>query len=310
MSSKGKLAVLMTSTPLCPDDLCDKIEKDPAWKTTKFPAVIAWPRELNGLWQEYFKIFDAENASDRDHKGSLKFYRDNKKQMDEGAVLFAPKRFKREDGHISGLQAILEKRHTIGVSCFNAEYQMQPTRAAYELRLSSTTVASKINHYRELEVPDGFIFTAGSIDINSSYAITALLMSFKRDLTSVVIWKQTFKCSIDGKLNDTQYNQELFGKLNEVVQTMKGLGVKIDGVAVDAGSRNWNCVCDFAKSCKALPICAFAGRSATQFNPLVRTRLRNASGRTVLCGNPEERVKAGAGQKYVLWDADFYKEAF
>lgn len=38
--------------------------------------------------------------------------------MDEGAVLFAPERFKPEDGHISGLQALLEKRHTIGDAAF------------------------------------------------------------------------------------------------------------------------------------------------------------------------------------------------
>lgn len=44
------------------------------------------------------------------------------------------------------------------------------------------------------------------------------------------------------------------------------------------------------------------------FNPYVRTRLRNACGRTVLCGNAEERVKAGAGYKYVFFDADIFKE--
>ena len=40
LSSKGKLAVLMTSTPLMPEDLCEKIENDIAWKTTKYPAII------------------------------------------------------------------------------------------------------------------------------------------------------------------------------------------------------------------------------------------------------------------------------
>lgn len=40
----------------------------------------------------------------------------------------------------------------------------------------------------------------------------------------------------------------------------------------------------------------------------MRTRLRDAIGRTVLCGNAEEHVKNGAGQKYVFFDADFYKE--
>jgi hypothetical protein len=46
LSSKGKLAVLMTSTPLMPEDLCEKIENDIAWKTTKYPAIIKWPKDI------------------------------------------------------------------------------------------------------------------------------------------------------------------------------------------------------------------------------------------------------------------------
>lgn len=42
----------------------------------------------------------------------------------------------------------------------------------------------------------------------------------------------------------------------------------------------------------------------------MRSRLRDAIGRTVLCGDPAEHLKAGAGQKYVFFDADIYKEAF
>jgi len=123
LSSKGKLAVLMTSTPICPEDLCEKIEQDINWKTTKYPALIKWPKDIiekgdDGLWAKYFKMFDAENAEDMLHSGSLQFYKDNKDKMDEGAELFSPERFKPEDGHISGLQALLEKRHLIGDAAF------------------------------------------------------------------------------------------------------------------------------------------------------------------------------------------------
>ena len=51
----------------------------------------------------------------------MNFYKEHRKEMDEGSVLFAPERFKPEDGHISGLQALLEKRHTIGDAAFQAE---------------------------------------------------------------------------------------------------------------------------------------------------------------------------------------------
>lgn len=46
--------------------------------------------------------------------------------MDEGAEVFNPKAFKKSDGHISAIQALLEKRHLIGDDAFAAEMQMRP----------------------------------------------------------------------------------------------------------------------------------------------------------------------------------------
>lgn len=112
----------MTSTPIAPEDLCSKIESDVNWKTTKFPAVISWPKDIqehpdDGLWATYFRRFDQENASDQPHDGSRNFYRENRSAMDEGAEVFDPGRFK-PDEHESALQALLEKRHLIGDAAF------------------------------------------------------------------------------------------------------------------------------------------------------------------------------------------------
>lgn len=78
------------------------------------------------LWDEYLKIFDAESVELTDHSRSLKYYESHRQEMDEGAVLFNPTRFCREDGHISALQKLLELKHTIGESAFASEYQMKP----------------------------------------------------------------------------------------------------------------------------------------------------------------------------------------
>ena len=50
------------------------------------------------------------------------------------------------------------------------------------------------------------------------------------------------------------------------------------------------------------------GRASQKFNPYVRTRLRDERRGTVLCGDAQERVKAGAGKKYMFWDSDLYRE--
>ena len=126
LAGKGKLAVLQTATPICPEDLTEKIAADPNWKTTIWPSVIKWPKDIEengdkGLWGEYFKMFDAENVADKDHKESLEFYKEHKEEMDEGSQVFNPTRYKESDGHISALQALLEKRHMIGDAAFSAE---------------------------------------------------------------------------------------------------------------------------------------------------------------------------------------------
>lgn len=149
LSSKGKLAVLMTSTPLVPEDLCEKIENDIVWKTTKYPAVIHWPKDIvespeDGLWAQYFKKFDAELAEDSPHDASLEFYKQNRASMDVGAVLFSPDRFKLEDGHISGLQALLEKKHMIGDAAFSAEMQMKPRRFSFKLDIKPKDILKKV----------------------------------------------------------------------------------------------------------------------------------------------------------------------
>ena len=50
------------------------------------------------------------------------------------------------------------------------------------------------------------------------------------------------------------------------------------------------------------------GRSSHIWNENVRSRLRNAVDRTVLCGDAEEHVKAGAGKKWIAFDTDYYRE--
>ena len=117
--------------------------------------------------------------------------------------------------------------------------------------------------------------------------------------------------NIDQKLPDAAYNAAVHDALLGVCKAIKALNVKVDGLAVDASGRNWDAVCGFAKVAPrtvGLQVCGFAGRAAHMFNPYVRSRLRDAIGRTVLAGDAREHVKSGAGNKYVFFDADFYKE--
>lgn len=110
LAGKQRLSILQTFTPIVADDLVDKIKNDKSWTTTLWPAIISFPDNI-GLWEKYFKAYDEESVSGQGHSGSLDFYRQNKEEMDRGAIVFNEKRYSEEDGHISMLQKLLEIKH-------------------------------------------------------------------------------------------------------------------------------------------------------------------------------------------------------
>ena len=233
--------------------------------------------------------------------------------MDKGAVVLNPNRFKPEDGHLSALQALLEKKHEIGDSAFFCEYQMEPQKVETLLDITPKKVIEKIDHNVKLnKIPDGYIHTWASIDLNTSFGATCTVAGFKTDGSCAVIKTSIYKMNIDQKLPDIQYNQELYKKLTEICKRLKDTGIDIQGVVIDAGGRNFDCVCEFCKNCNSLcgiPACAMLGKASHQFNPLLRSRLKNAVGRTVLCGDEKEQTKKGSGYKWLFFDSDFFREA-
>lgn len=189
---------------------------------------------------------------------------------------------------------------------------MNPVKTSYSLEITPQRVLSKIHPtWRRLEIPDGYTYTAFAIDLNTSYAITVAGVCFRPDTTAHVIYHETIPCKIPADTPDGLYNTKVHEALADVFKRLKALGVPIHGCAIDAGGRNSDVVQAFCKSAatQGIPCCAFFGRAANMWNPQVKSRLREAINNTVLCGSPEEHIKAGAGTKWILWNADFYKEA-
>lgn len=315
LSSGKKLALVMTSTPICADDLCSKIESDPSWRTTKFRAIVKWPRDIikngdNGMWGDYFKKFDAENMSNAEHDGSLKFYREHRREMDAGAELFSD-RFNEEDGQISALQGLMEKRHLIGKVAFASEMQMSPARESFALDITPSDIAKTIGSFPRASVPEGYRLTVAACDLNVSHAVTLVVKIYKPDMSSVVVCHKIFPASIPTTLSDADYSNRVTSALDAVAQFLSSLDIHLDALGVDAGGRNWDVVCSWARFCgekHGFPACAMAGRASHKFNAFSRSRLRDAQNRTVLCGDPAEHARAGSGQKYLFFDSDYYRE--
>lgn len=107
LGGRQRLSILNTATPICPEDLVEQIQHDKAWKTTVFKAIEKFPDNMD-LWKAYFTMYDNEVVNEEPHARSLEFYKANREAMDKGAELFNDKHFSIEDGHISGLQKLLE----------------------------------------------------------------------------------------------------------------------------------------------------------------------------------------------------------
>lgn len=318
LQGRGKLRVLATQTPICAEDFVEVVEKSPSWRTLRFPAVIAWPTDWkahreDGLWAQYFRKYDSETADKQPHTGSRKFYVDHRSEMDEGHELFQPERFDPNESE-SGLQAIMDQLHLIGEQAFSAELQMKPRRFSGVIEIQPGDVLRKaLPDVPELVIPDGYssgVFA--SSDLNLSYAVSTTVWAFRPDGSSHLIWKQLIKCHVDAKLSEGEYNKAVYEVLAKVGKKLKSLGVDIQGWGIDGNGTPFDAVCAFARNSVqvcGIPAVCMAGRAHHVFSTNLRTRLRNGQNQTVLCGDDQERLKAGSGKKWIYWDSDFYRSS-
>lgn len=311
LAGKERLSILQTFTPICPDDLVQKIKDDKAWTTTVYPAVIEFPAR-DELWNKYFEIFDEESVSGGGHAASLEFYRKNRAEMDEGARVFNPTRYSEKDGHISMIQKLLELRHQIGENSFSSEYQMNPRQASFALNISPKTVASRLSGMKELEIPDTNVaWVCASSDLNLSKYITTTIVAFMRDGTAAVTWHRFRRCRIPTTLPEQDYRQRVYGLLAEHGRELKALGARIDAWAIDANGVPFDAVCDFCRNSVRLcgiPAAGFVGKASHTYFPFTKSRLKEDINRTLLCGSPEEHAKSGTGRKWTFFDSDYYHE--
>lgn len=165
---------------------------------------------------------------------------------------------------------------------------MKPQKFSFKLDIKPRDVLMKAIDIPQLQVPDGYVFVAASTDLNLSYALTTTIVGFKPDMTAHIIHYFFTRCYVDSKMPTAQYNEAIYDLLTDLGKEIAALGVPIDGWGIDAGGLPFDAVTMFAKNSNQLcgiPACACIGRAAHIFNPFVRTKLREAVNRTVLCGD-------------------------
>lgn len=179
----------------------------------------------------------------------------------------------------------------------------------FKLDVTAKDVLLKVIDAPWLTVPEGYILTVASTDLNVSYGLTTVLVCFKIDGSAHVIWHDIQPCRIPSTLTQAEYNQQVYAQLEKLQDRLLALNVKIDCHAIDGSGIPFDCVTSFCRTTKKIPSCAFLGRASHVFNPFVRSKLRDAVGNTILCGDAQAHAGNSLGVRYVFWDADKYKMA-
>jgi len=144
LSGPGKkIAGVCPCTVIEDGDLADRI-LDPAihpeWNGSRIPFVKEFPERLD-LWETYTEL-RADSLRERgDIRDATAFYKVNRAEMDEGAVVMWESRF--EDDELSAIQHAMNRKAR-DEAAFWSEYQNNPRRAQKDdLRIQTATELSK-----------------------------------------------------------------------------------------------------------------------------------------------------------------------
>ncbi len=107
-----KLDIIYIGTILHYDSVLNRTLNNAAWRAARFKAVITMPDNM-ALWDEWEAIFKSKDLA-----GADRFYHNNKKAMDKGAVVSWAAR---------PILALMKIRARDGHDAFDSEYQNDPT---------------------------------------------------------------------------------------------------------------------------------------------------------------------------------------
>ena len=315
---KKKIAALMTSTPIEPDDLSETFAKDPAWKTTTYQMIRRWPDVWNAddpernLWAQYRDILRRETTAGNKtpHVPANKFYRAHFDAMNAGAEVLNPKNYD-PAVELSGIQHAMNILFRDGEGVFDCEYQMHPRRHSFAFEISAELILSRVRRGTlPLHRPEDTELVVAATDINPSYALTTAIICFAADRTAFVTAYHVTRINIDDSENDTRYHALVYDALaahaREIATATEGL--RIDRWGIDAGGKQIAPVTRFVGNGKAEELSgaktavALIGRAWRNWNNHPKHAVREGTNYTV-------PVKGEQDRRFTLWNADFYKEA-
>jgi len=182
-----KISGIMPCTVIRPGDMADNIldrDKHPEWNGERTKMVYSFPTDEK-LWQQYAEIRAENLRIGLGIAAATDFYRERRKQMDEGAAIAWPERFNHDE--LSAIQHAMNLKLQ-DEAAFFAEYQNEPlpADAGEDEDLSAEVIAGKVNRIERCVVPLGVDHVTAFIDVQQAL-LFYVVAGWERDFTGYVL---------------------------------------------------------------------------------------------------------------------------
>jgi len=183
----AKFSAVMPLTVIRKGDLADEFlsrEQHPEWQGVRTKALYEWPT-AKALWDEYATLRRDSLASGGRGELATEFYREHRAEMDAGAVVAWPARYKPDE--LSALQHLMNL-NIRDPAMFLAEYQNEPISPddQYSGALSAGAVAKRCNGRNRGEVPAWATRLTAFIDVQGE-ALYWLVVAWSDEFAGAII---------------------------------------------------------------------------------------------------------------------------
>lgn len=188
------IAAVLNVTVIAGDDMADRMlnrQRHPEWQGIRTKLLYAFPKR-DDLWDQYARILtDALREGDPIAPATT-FYRKNRREMDAGARVAWPARFRKGHGEISALQFAMNL-YIIDPVAFAAEYQGEPlSDAGDEIEpLTSEQIQTKTNGLELAQIPRECELVTMFVDVHDRvlyYVVAAWTMEFSGYIIDYGTW--------------------------------------------------------------------------------------------------------------------------
>ena len=191
-----KLSVFIPCTVIKKDDLADRLldnELNPDFRGEKTAAILSWPKNLERddgkdgktTWADYNDVRIEGLHNEDEGRAANKFYKRHREDLEEGAKVGWQGR--KHESDASALQSIMNQYYAMGKEAFYSEYQNDPIvddESIYDL--SPELVASRLNGFKRLQVPEEATMLVSMADINY-VGLNVTVCAFKNDFTGWIV---------------------------------------------------------------------------------------------------------------------------